>query len=61
VHVHRGDLVVADRDGIAVVPSARLSEVAELVDAKRALEQSARDDLLAGMGIHAVWDKYQVF
>jgi 4-hydroxy-4-methyl-2-oxoglutarate aldolase len=61
VHVHRGDLVVADRDGIVVVPSARLSEVAELVGAKRPLEQSARDDLLAGMGIHAVWDKYQVF
>ncbi|MCY7301908.1 MAG: RraA family protein [Thermoleophilia bacterium] len=61
VHVHRGDVVVGDRDGIVVIPASRLSEVAELVGAKRALEQSARDDLLAGMGIHAVWDKYRVF
>ena len=61
VRVRRGDIVVGDRDGIVVVPEAQVGNVAELVSAKRVLERSARDDLLAGMGIRAVWDKYQVF
>ena len=61
VPVTRGDIVVGDRDGIVVVPEARVADVAELVSAKRVLERSARDDLLGGMGIRAVWDKYQVF
>jgi 4-hydroxy-4-methyl-2-oxoglutarate aldolase len=61
VHVRRGDVVVGDRDGVVVVPGARVDEVIELVGAKRVLEQGARDDLLAGMAIRDVWDKYQVF
>jgi 4-hydroxy-4-methyl-2-oxoglutarate aldolase len=61
VRVQRGDIVVGDRDGIVIVPAARLAEVADLVRTKRVLEQSARADLLAGMGIRAVWDKHGVF
>ena len=60
MHVRRGDIVIGDRDGIVVVPAARLDEVTALVSAKLVLEQSARSDLLAGMGIRAVWDKYEV-
>ena len=61
VRVRRHDIVVGDRDGIVVVPEERVADVSALVSAKRVLERSARDDLLSGMGIRAVWDKYQVF
>lgn len=61
VRIARGDLIVADRDGIVAIPAARADEVAEAVAAKRKLEDGARADLLAGMGIREVWDKYQVF
>jgi regulator of RNase E activity RraA len=57
----RGDLVVADVDGIVVVPAAAVPTVAEAVGAKRILERGARQDLLAGMSVRAVWDKYRVF
>jgi regulator of RNase E activity RraA len=61
VHVNRGDLVVADRDGVIIVPAARVDEVAELVSRKRPLEHGAREDLIAGMHIRDVWEKYGVF
>lgn len=61
VLVRRGDLVVADRDGVIFVPSNRVDEVAELVAQKKPLEQGARDDLIAGMHIRDVWKKYGVF
>lgn len=61
VRVAPGDLVVGDFDGIVVVPRAAVAEVVDRVLAKRKLEEGARQDLLAGMGIRAVWDKYGVF
>jgi hypothetical protein len=42
------------------VPREMVGAVAEAVTAKRRLEGSARDDLLAGMGIREVWLKYGV-
>jgi 4-hydroxy-4-methyl-2-oxoglutarate aldolase len=60
VDVAPGDLVVADMDGIVVVPRALVGPVAEAVTTKRRLEGSARDDLLAGMTIREVWLKYGV-
>ena len=61
VSVARGDVIMADRDGIVVIPAASLDPVIEAVTTKRVLEQGARDDLLAGMAIRDVWEKYQVF
>jgi 4-hydroxy-4-methyl-2-oxoglutarate aldolase len=61
VIVNRGDVVVADADGIVVVPSDQVIPVARFVSSKRALEQGARDDLIAGAGIRDVWTKYGVF
>lgn len=61
VRVHPGDLVVADVDGIVVVPQAAVNDVAALVKSKRKLEEGARDDLLSGMRIRDVWAKYGVF
>jgi regulator of RNase E activity RraA len=59
--VRRGDVVVADADGIVLVPAAVVAEVALFVDGKRRLEEGAREDLMAGMSITDVWQKYGVF
>jgi regulator of RNase E activity RraA len=61
VPVERGDLVVADRDGVIFVPAAQVDAVAALVSKKKPLERGAREDLVAGMPIHDVWTKYGVF
>lgn len=61
VRISRGDLVVADADGIVAVPAGAIDEIAEAVARKRRLEEGARADLMAGMSIHTVWDKYRVF
>lgn len=61
VLVTPGDLVVADIDGIVVVPRAAVRDAAELVKSKRKLEDGARHDLLSGMRIRDVWAKYGVF
>ena len=61
VTVRRGDVVVADRDGVVVVPAGVVDEVAGSIASKRKLEEGARRDLIAGMRIREVWDKYQVF
>jgi regulator of RNase E activity RraA len=61
VRVARGDLIVADADGVVAVPAAVIDEVAAVVISKRELEDGARADLLNGMSIRAVWEKYQVF
>ena len=61
VHVTPGDLVVADVDGIVIVPRPALRDAAMLVKSKRKLEEGARQDLLNGMRIRDVWTKYGVF
>jgi regulator of RNase E activity RraA len=60
VTVHSGDYVVADEDGIVVVPAGAAAEVVELVEAKARNEGHARADLLAGVSLHEVWDRYRV-
>ena len=60
VDVRPGDLVVGDVDGIVVVPQELVAEVADAVVTKHRLEGNARDDLLAGMSIREVWQKYGV-
>jgi len=60
VDVRPGDHVVADIDGIVVIPQEMATDVAEAVVTKHRLEGNARADLLAGMGIREVWAKYGV-
>ena len=60
VVVRPGDLVVGDVDGIVVVPKELAADVAEAVVVKQRLEEGARADLLAGIGIREVWAKYGV-
>jgi len=61
VPIRRGDLVIADSDGVIFVPSALVDSVAALVSKKKPLERGARGDLIAGMPIRDVWTKYGVF
>lgn len=59
--VRRGDVVVADVDGIVVVPAGVVTEAAAFIGNKHRLEVGAREDLMAGMSIRDVWEKYGVF
>jgi regulator of RNase E activity RraA len=60
VDISPGDLIVADVDGVVSIPKALASDVAEAVATKHRLEGNARDDLLAGLGLREVWEKYGV-
>jgi regulator of RNase E activity RraA len=60
VAVRTGDLVVADEDGITVVPREHVLKVTELALAKATTENRARDLLLAGGTLAEVWEKFRV-
>ncbi len=46
--VHPGDVVIADDDGVVIVPAASAAEVADLAAAREANEQNKRARLAAG-------------
>jgi regulator of RNase E activity RraA len=60
VKVQTGDLVIADGDGLTIVPRALAEEVIPLAIEKATTENSARDLLLAGGKMADVWEKYRV-
>jgi 4-hydroxy-4-methyl-2-oxoglutarate aldolase len=60
VPVHSGDLVVADEDGVVVVPAARAAEAIELAGAKVGIEGDAMRQLADGAGIGEVWERFGV-
>jgi len=60
VKVSTGDLVVADMDGVTVVPRAIAEEAINLAVEKATLENGARDLLLAGGKMAEVWEKYHI-
>ena len=60
VKVSTGDLVVADMDGVTIVPRAIAEEAINLAIEKASLEDGARDLLLAGGKMAEVWEKYRV-
>jgi regulator of RNase E activity RraA len=51
VTVAHGDLILADHDGIVVVPFDAAEEVLELAEAKVATENVVRDDLARGVSV----------
>ena len=60
VEVRTGDLIVADEDGITVVPRERTEEAVERAVAKAITENKARDLLLAGGTLADVWEHFRV-
>ena len=60
VDVHPGDVVVADADGVAVIPMIHIHRVFELANARAQNEKSVLKDLLAGKSVREVWDAYGV-
>lgn len=61
VLVHPGDLIVADSDGVVVVPADAVGDVRDMIERRERDEGGARADLRAGLGMDAVWEKWQVF
>jgi regulator of RNase E activity RraA len=60
VKVATGDLIVADHDGVTIVPRAIAEKAIELAIEKASVENSARDLLLAGGKMADVWEKFRV-
>jgi regulator of RNase E activity RraA len=60
VLVHPGDLVVADFDGIVVVPAGVVDEVLHLARDKAGKENHSRRELIEGAYLRDVYEKYGV-
>jgi 4-hydroxy-4-methyl-2-oxoglutarate aldolase len=58
VHVEQGDLVVADIDGVVVVPSGVVEAVVEKALDVVERETMTRDELRKGAGLYDVYKKY---
>jgi 4-hydroxy-4-methyl-2-oxoglutarate aldolase len=58
VRVTPGDVVVADVDGIVVVPSDLAAEVAELGETLQKIEQEMREKLVAGVDREEVYRRH---
>lgn len=56
VRVCRGDLVVADTDGVAVVPAERIDEVIEAAERRQQTEAEVMDRLRAGESTLSIFD-----
>lgn len=60
VEVNPADAVIADADGVAVVPAKYIDEVFSAANAKAQTERTVLQDLLAGKSVREVWDAYGV-
>ncbi|MBS4192332.1 RraA family protein [Bacillus sp. FJAT-49705] len=60
VTVNPGDLIIADIDGIVVVPAALEAEVIEKALKKVSGENMVREELLKGVKISEVFKKYEI-
>jgi 4-hydroxy-4-methyl-2-oxoglutarate aldolase len=60
VLVHEGDYVLADYDGVVVVPSARIIELLERAEEKAARETDVRGALAGGDTVREVFDRFGI-
>lgn len=60
VEVNPGDAVIADADGVGVVPAKYIEQVFEAANAKAQTEKAVMKDLLAGKSVKEVWNAYGV-
>ena len=55
-----GDWVMADDDGVVVVPEGRAEEVLEIAAARVRGETTVRDELISGDTIRTVWERHGI-
>jgi regulator of RNase E activity RraA len=58
ITVHPGDIVVADEDGVIVIPAAQLGEISARVAGWAAAESGARAEIATGLPLLAALEKY---
>ena len=61
VRIAPGDWVVADADGIVVVPAALIGEIVDEAEAKASVENEIRDAVREGTLPLAAYDEYETF
>jgi 4-hydroxy-4-methyl-2-oxoglutarate aldolase len=60
VAVNPGDLMIADQDGVAVIPEAVASDVIDRAEKKLKAEHDMRSELRDGLPLSAAFDKYRM-
>ncbi len=60
VRIATGDIVLADDDGVVVIPRERELEVLTLARERAAKESTVLTELLAGESLRAVWDRHGI-
>ena len=60
VRVEPGDFIIADIDGVVVVPAAVIGQVFELANARALGENQVLIDLKAGSSVRQAWDKHHL-
>jgi regulator of RNase E activity RraA len=60
VHVRTGDLVLADEDGVVVLPAGHAEQAIAAAEAKLELEGVALGSLEAGTSLQAMYDEHHV-
>ena len=60
VQVHPGDFVLADVDGVAVIPASIKDEVFKKAQEKLEGENTVRDEFTAGRSPREVFDQYGI-
>jgi len=60
VTIHPGDIVLADDDGIAVIPQDVEQEILDRARARAAAESTVLNELLHGDGLRAVWERHGI-
>lgn len=60
VTIANGDLVLADDDGVVIIPSGREAEVLATARRRSAAESTVLAELLAGESLRTVWERHRV-
>jgi len=59
VEVHPGDWIVGDEDGVVCVPREMLARVCAIAEKGRREDDQCREDIVAGKGVQASFDKWR--